>query len=122
MGRKKARANSAPTTMTPGHVEDGGLVEGAVATSQIDRMTALENKLDRVADLVEGFGERLQRQEVARDLFPVPSAHTSPRVPSFDNLKSDSQIQTEVQDRLHTYDNVSRLDVKGRSTDVYNSE
>ena len=66
------------------HVEDEGLVKGAMATSQIDRMTVLENKLDRVVDLVEGFGERLQRQEHARDLSPVPSAHSSPhhkRVP-----------------------------------------
>ena len=59
MGRKKAKASSTPATTTSGHVEDGGLVEGAVATSQNDRMTALENKLDRVVDL-EGFGERLQ--------------------------------------------------------------
>ena len=104
----------------------GGLVEGPVATSQIDRMTALENKLDRVVDLMEGFGERLQRQEDARDLFPVPSAHSSPhhkraRVPSFEELRSDSQIQAEVHKRLHAYDIVSRLDVKGRSADVYKS-
>ena len=53
MGRKKAKANSIPATTTSGQVEDGGLVEGAVATSQTDRMTAPENKLDRVVNLVD---------------------------------------------------------------------
>ena len=47
--------------------------------------------------------------------------HKRARVPSFEELRSDSQIQAEVQKRFHTYDNVSRLDVKGRSTDVYKS-
>ena len=56
----------------------------------------------------------------------VLSAHSSPHhkrahVPSFDELRTDSQIQAEVQKCLHTYDNVSRLDAKGRSTDVYKS-
>ena len=126
MGRKKAKASSTPATTISEHVEDGGLVEGAVATSQTARITALESKLDRVVDLVEGLGERLQRQEDVSSISPVPSAHSSPhhkraRVPSFEELRSDSHIQADVQKQLHTYDNVSRLDVKGRSTDVYKS-
>ena len=97
-----------------------------MATSQTARITALESKLDRVVDLVEGLGERLQRQEGVSSISPVPSAHSPPHhkrawVPSFEEVRSDSQIQAEVQKRLHTYDNISRLDVKGRSTDVYKS-
>ena len=51
MGRTKAKANSR---------HDDFWTRGGLATSQNDRMTALENELDQVVDLVEGFGERLQ--------------------------------------------------------------
>ena len=77
MWRKKAKSSWTPGPMTSGHVEDGGSAERAVATSQTDRMTALENTLVRVVNLVEGFSDRLQRQEAARDLSPVLSVHSS---------------------------------------------
>ena len=74
-------------------------------------------------DVVAKMGEKVQAQARATRLSPVPAAHSSLRVdegnkqlPTFEELKSDVQIQAEV--RLHQYDHLSRTGFKDKSTDA----
>ena len=60
----------------------------------------------------------LEAKASATPLSPVPAAHSSLRVDeegnkqilTFEELKSDVQIQAEVAKRLHQYDHLSRTE------------
>ena len=98
-----------------------------------NKLFALEQKLDKLLDRVAVMEGRIDQQEQKsrlRELSPVPSAHSSlriqkgdsdPKLPTFDELRSDDKIQAEVQRRLHQYDHTSRLEAKGKAVDALKS-
>ena len=98
-----------------------------------NKLVALEQKLDKLLDTVAVMEGRIDQQEQKsrlRELSPVPSAHSSlriqkgdsdPKLPTFDELRSDDKIQAEVQRRLHQYDHTSRLEAKGKAADALKS-
>ena len=111
MGRKKAT----PVTPVP------------VTEQEETRFKLLEDKMDKMMDMMVGFNERLQKQE-EKSMSPVPSAHSSVvgeeekgSLPYFQDLKGDSHIQAEIRKRLHEYDYTSRLEARGRLTDALKS-
>ena len=111
MGRKKAT----PSTPVP------------VAEQEETRFKLLEDKMDKMMEMMVGFNERLHKQE-EKSMSPVPSAHSSAvgeedkgSLPSFQELKGDSRIQAEIRKRLHDYDYTSRLEHRGRLTDALKS-
>ena len=109
MGRKKTKCST---------VIEGGVVEQPASDMDI-KILNLEAKVDKLVDVVAKMGEKVQAQASATPLSPVPAAHSSLRVdeegnkhiPTFEELKSDVQIQAEVAKRLHK-------DYKGKSTDA----
>ena len=54
---------------------------------------------------MEGCIQKQEERSLIRDLSPVPSVHSSvrvdPKLPSFEELKSDDKIQMELQKRLY---------------------
>ena len=118
MGRKKVKCSTA---------SEGGTAEQPVSDMDV-KLLNLETKVDKLVDVVAKMGEKIQAQASATPLSPVPAAHSSLRVeeegskqiPTFEELKSDVQIQAEVAKRLHQYDHLSRTEqgFKGKSTDA----
>ena len=110
MGRKKAMPS------TPVQVTD----------QEETRFKLLEDKMDKMMEMMVGFNECLQKQK-EKSMSPVPSAHSSVvgedkgLLPSFQELKGDSHIQAEIRKRLHEYDYTSRLEHRGRFTDALKS-
>ena len=93
-----------------------------------NRLVSVKAKLDKLLDTVGSMEGRIQKQEERsriRDLSPVPSAHSSvrmnPKLPSFEELKSDDKIQMELQKRLHQYDYMTRNEAKGKNSDAFKS-
>ena len=98
--------------------------------------TSIANKLDRLLEVVKGMDGKLKEQEVRlqkqeervslNEISALPSAQSSPKVarnsaakdparlPSFEELKSDSKGQAEVDKRLREYQNISRGDNQGK--------
>ena len=69
-------------------------------------------------------GRIWRRVKVGHMISPVPSAHRSLReprgasaqhLPTFEELRSDDWIQIEVQRKLHQYDQMSMMDLKGKN-------
>ena len=93
-----------------------------------NRLVSVEAKLDKLLDTVASMEGRIQKQEERsriRDLSPVPSAHSSarvePKLPSFEELKSDDKIQMKLLKRLHQYDYTTRNEAKGKLSDAFKS-
>ena len=92
-----------------------------------NRHVSVEEKLDKLIDTMASMEGRIRKQEDRsriRDLSPVPSAHSSvrdPKLPSFEELKSDDKIQMELQKRLHQYNYTSRNEAKGKLSDAFKS-
>ena len=93
-----------------------------------NRLVSVEAKLDKLIETMASMEGHIQKQEDRsriRDLSPVPSAHSSvrvdPKLPSFEELKSDDKIQMELQKRLHQYDYTSRNEAKGKISDAFKS-
>ena len=93
-----------------------------------NRLGSVEAKLDKLLDTVASMDGRIQKQEERcqiRDLLPVPLAHSSvrvdPKLPSFEELKSDDKIQMELQKRLHQHDYTTRNEAKGKLSDAFKS-
>ena len=115
MGKKKLKTSETQDSQKSG--EDNKLV-------------ALEQKLDKLLDTVPVMEGRIDQQEPKsrlRELLPVPSSHSSLRIHkgdsdhkllTFEELRSDDKLQTEVQRRLHQYDHTSRLEIKGKAVDA----
>ena len=87
MGRKKA-IPSTPVQVTE---------------QEETRFKLLEDKMDKMMEMMVGFNERLHKQE-EKSMSPVPSAHSSVvgeedkgSLPSFQELKGDSRIQAEIR-------------------------
>ena len=98
--------------------------------------TSIANKLDKLLEVVKGMDGKLKEQEVRlqkqeervslNEISALPSAQSSPKVarnsvakdpaklPSFEELKSDSRVQAEVDRRLREYQNISRGDNQGK--------
>ena len=98
--------------------------------------TSIANKLDRLLEVVKGMDGKLKEQEVRlqkqeervslNEISALPSAQSSPKVarnsaakdparlPSFEELKSDSKVQAEVDKRLREYQNISSGDNQGK--------
>ena len=120
MGRKKIK-QSEPKEMTA--------VSHSTEATEGNRIEQLEKKVDKLLDVMAGMDDRVKKQEAradVRDVSPIPSAHSSVRdsnhlLPSFEELRSDEKIQAEVQRRLHQYDNVSRLESRGKVHDFLKS-
>ena len=118
MGRKKTKCSTA---------SEGGAVEQPASDMDV-KFLNLEAKVDKLVDVVAKMGEKVQVQASATHLSPVPAAHSSLRVdeegnkqiPTFEELKSDVQIQAEVAKRLHQYDYLSQTEqgFKGKNTDA----
>ena len=74
---------------------------------------------------MEGRIQKQQERSQIRDLSPVPSAHSSvrvdPKLPNFEELKSDDKIQMELQKRLHQYDYTTRNEAKSKLSDAFKS-
>ena len=108
MGRKKTKCS------TP---SEGGAVEQPASDMDV-KLLNLEAKVDNLVDVVAKTGEKVQAQASATPLSPVPAAHSSLRVDeegnkqilTFEELKSDVQIQAEVAKRLHQYDHLPRTE------------
>ena len=99
MGRKKVKSSTA---------SKGGAAEQPASDMDV-KLLNLEAKVDQLVDVVAKMGEKVQAQTSATPLSPVPAAHSSLRVdeegnkqiPTFEELKSDAQIQAEVAKILH---------------------
>ena len=73
-----------------------------------NRLVSVEAKLDKLIDTgasMEGCSQKKEERSHIHGLSQVPSAHSSvrvvPKLPSFEELKSDDKIQRELQTRLH---------------------
>ena len=118
MGRKKVKCSIA---------SEGGAVEQPASDMDV-KFLNLGAKVDKLVDVVAKMGEKVQAQASATPLSPVPAAHSSLRVDeegnkqisTFEELKSDVQMQAEVTKRLHQYDHLSQTEqgFKGKSTDA----
>ena len=94
IGRKKAKTSTASI---------GGAVEQSASDMDVKFMN-LEAKVHKLVDVVAKIGNKVQTQVSATPLSLVPAAHSSLRVeeignkqlPTFEELKSDAQIQAEV--------------------------
>ena len=97
---------------------------------------SIANKLDKLLEVVKDMDGKLKEQEVRlqkqeervslNEISTLPSAQSSPKVaknsaakdsvklPSFEDLKSDSRVQAEVDRRLREYQNISRGDNQGK--------
>ena len=86
------------------------------------RIAQLESKIDKLVDVLDGFTDRLKKQEEkakVHELSILPSAQSSPKasgpageksmqvsreapaaLPSFEILKDDDKIQKAIQQRL----------------------
>ena len=70
-------------------------------SSEQRHMEQLENKVDKLLEVMAGMDERVKKEEARtaiRDMSPIPSAHSSVRdsnhqLPSFDELRCDEKIQ-----------------------------
>ena len=95
MGRKKTKLNEGKETSA---------VSQGVETSEQKCIEQLENKVDKLLEVMAGMDESVKKQEARtaiRDVSPIPSAHSSVRdsnhhLPSFEELCSDEKIQAEV--------------------------
>ena len=96
MGRKKTK-QSEPKEIS--------VISQNIDTSENKRMEQLEQKVDKLLDVMAGMDDRVKKQEArtaVRDVSPIPSAHSSVRdsnhlLPSFEELRSNEKIQAEVQ-------------------------
>ena len=93
-----------------------------------NRLGSVEAKLDKLLDVVASMEGHIQKQEERsqiRELSPVPPAHSSvrvdPKLPSFEELKSDDKIQMELLKRLHQYDYTTRNEAEGKVSDAFKS-
>ena len=86
-----------------------------------DRLNLSEEKLDKMMDLMIGFGEQLLKLEEdmkVGQMSHVPSTHGSLSVdegegrqpPSFEELKTDTRMQAEIKRRLQMYEHRSRTE------------
>ena len=113
MGRKKVKQSE---------VKESLPVHNTEHNSTEEKFSVLENKLEKLIQTVSAMKGRMEKNEGwAREISPVPSAHSSLReprcasdqyFPTFDELRSDDWIQTEVQRKLHQYVQMSRMDLK----------
>ena len=113
MERKKAKTSTAS-------------VEEVVEQSDLDIDAKLGNfKVYKLIDIVGKMGDKFQTHASAAPLSLVLAAHSSRRVeesgtkqlPTFEELKSDAQIQLQVLKRLHQYDHIlTKQFFKGKST------
>ena len=121
-------------TASMGRKKNKPVEKGNIASAECkdmngsNRLVSVEAKLDKLLDTVVSMEGRIQKQEESsqiRDLSPVPSAHSSvrvdPKLPSFEELKSDDKIQMELQKRLHQYDYTTRNEVKSKNSDAFKS-
>ena len=104
--------------------------EDSQKSGEDNKLVALEQKLDKLLDTVPVMEGRIDQQEPKsrlRELLPVPSSHSSLRIHkgdsdhkllTFEELRSDDKLQTEVQRRLHQYDHASRLEIKGKAVEA----
>ena len=129
MGKRKTRSTKAEESVhtVPDNAKATPKQNGKGKNS---KQNALEAKMNKLLATVESMEGRLQKQEDRsrlRDMSPVPSAHSSVRIPgdqklpTFDELRSDDRIQMEVQKRLHNYDHMTRAEAKGKVTDAFKS-
>ena len=122
MGRKKVKQNEVKESLPVQEVE---------RNSTEEKFSVLENKLEKLLKTVSAMEGRMDRDEgPVREISPVPSAHSSLReprgasdqhLPTFDELRSDDRIQMEVQRKLHQYDQMSRMDLKGKNSEHFKS-
>ena len=97
---------------------------------------SIANKLDKLLEVVKDMDGKLKEQELRlqkqeervslNEISALPSAQSSPKVaknseakdsaklPSFEDLKSDSRVQAEVDKRLREYQHMSRGDSQGK--------
>ena len=134
--KDKKKNNSKKASNKSVH-QESELIE-ANPSSQL-KDNSINQKLDALLEVVKGLDAkvqdqdgRLQKQEERVSIANVsalPSAHSLPKnvtdqpekLPSFEELKTNSKIQAEVDRRLQEYQNASRSELFGKPNTVLNS-
>ena len=134
MGTKDKKKNSKKSSNKS---QESEFIEDNSSSQLKDK--SINQKLDILLEVVKGLDAkvqdqdaRLQKQEERVSIANVsalPSAHSSPKkvsdqpekLPSFEELKSNSKIQAEVDRRLQEYHNASRSEFSGKPNTVLKS-
>ena len=137
MATKERRKNNSKKNSNKSTGQESILIEGNTSSQLKDN--SISQKLDMLLDVVKGLDAkvqdqdaRLQKQEERVSIANVsalPSAHSSPKkateqpekLPSFEELKTNSKIQAEVDRRLQEYHNASRSEFSGKPNTVLKS-
>ena len=120
MGWKKTKQNE---------LKETSAISQGIESSEQKHIEQLENKVDKLLEVMAGMDERVKEQEARtaiRDVSPIPSVHCSVHdsnhhLPSFEELRSHEKVQAEVQRHFHQYDNVSRLESRGKVHEILKS-
>ena len=91
-----------------------------------NRDKSIMQKLDKLLQTVGGIDERVREQDIRlqrqeervsiANVSALPSASSSPKheaqkkLPSFQDIRSDSRVQAEVDKCLQQYQNLSRVE------------